>query len=52
MERLRDTGVDFESGGVKPASIEQQIRLFQHGGFDMLKLLYDSKARPRPKQAN
>ena len=53
-ERLRDTGVDFESGGVTPASIEEQIKLFNPDvKSDKAKqLLHDSKAHPRPKQAH
>ena len=52
MERLRDTGVDFES--VTPASIEEQIKLFNPDvKSDKTKqLLHDSKAHPRPKQAH
>ena len=52
MERLRDTGVDFES--VTPASIEEQIKLFNPDvKSDKTKqLLHDSKAHPRPEQAN
>ena len=66
MQRLRDSGVEFESGdggdggGVKPATIEQQIKLFNpiEGSRDKekakakAKLLHDSKTRPRPEQAN
>ena len=65
MERLRETGVDFESGdggdggGVKPATIEQQIKLFnpddpsdKEKAKAKAKLLHDSKAHPRPEQAN